>query len=423
MAAWTDEETSNQGTTEPVVEDPIVTVEPDVQEKEDYYDEYDDNVNNTSVVPIADLLVHASGYSWTISEYYNQFLGSDQSPSGFDINISPLVQQYTLIRKLEIKVETPLTPVNNPDDNTWQVEGSGVIYAGLKPIKGDVFKADIGDGRIALLQLTESRPLSILKQACYGVSYKVINYVTKEIDDNLTEKVIRTFTYHRERLANATSGLLSSESSAWLKMLQRSFSLMFMDEQEKTIALPDDTSKIYDEEITAMAIDIGLLPDINKPVVYTGEKKISIIDFALGQTVFNNLIAVGKELREARELRTSPVFGGLGFTSFTRFVNTVNIELPEPTADIPEIPEFSTVTHEQPTYITSGNFYRNLINNENLQVASKLEQQLQAFIRKEAMDTPLLLELSKKVSTVDPLSAFYQIPLLFLMLKVALDEL
>ena len=69
-----------------------------------------------------------------------------------------------------IKVNGELSQDQNSEDGSFTVTGSATTLPGLTPITGDMFTADVGDGRVGLFTITSSRRMSMLRDTVYGLS-------------------------------------------------------------------------------------------------------------------------------------------------------------------------------------------------------------------------------------------------------------
>ena len=126
--------------------------------------EYSHSIVDTKQQPLNSLVTRIAGSSRDV-DYYSQVLSGAETPQTYSVNLAPHLQQYRLIEDFEIKQQDFDYSFS---DETNEVSGSGtaLIYPPLIPNIGDVFIADIGDGRVGLFSLTRVEKKSIFNQAC-----------------------------------------------------------------------------------------------------------------------------------------------------------------------------------------------------------------------------------------------------------------
>jgi hypothetical protein len=211
---------------------------------------------DTKVVAVSDLLTHVQGSSWTVN-YYSQVLNADNAPAGQGLGTNPVNQQYRLIRGMEFKVNTPLTASQDPESKVMTYEGSATIYPFVIPNEGDMFLADIGDGREGIFQITATRRLSIQKQTCHEVDYTLKNYSTEQLRGDLDIKTIERFQYDRDFLNYGQNPLLFEEEYQIVQWLRRRIRDMletylksFFSREYATLLVPGQPKPTYDHFLT-----------------------------------------------------------------------------------------------------------------------------------------------------------------------------
>jgi hypothetical protein len=141
--------------------------------------------------PRINLLTHIVGSSWVV-DYYSQVLNTNSQLSGQQLSVSAVYQQYKKINNLEIKVTSALTSSQDEQKN-MSVTGEATLFPFIIPNDGDMFIADIGNGKKAVFTITRTTKLSIYKQACYTISYVLDSESLIKIDD-LNAKVVENYT-------------------------------------------------------------------------------------------------------------------------------------------------------------------------------------------------------------------------------------
>ena len=136
----------------------------------------------------ANLLTHVEGAPWNVN-YYSQVLNTDNAPIGQQPDRNAIYQQYMFIEMFEIKVTQPLTTSQDPTSKEMTLIGAANVYPHVIPNRGDMFIADVGDGRTAIFKVTNTERKSIFKDTCYAIDYMLINYTTKELRADLDSRL------------------------------------------------------------------------------------------------------------------------------------------------------------------------------------------------------------------------------------------
>ncbi len=209
-------------------------------------------VVDTRYQPASDLLTHVEGSSWTVN-YYSQVLDDDNDLSGQNVNLNPIYQQYKLIRGMELKVTTGLTTSQDDTTKAISLTGAANVYPFLIPNEGDMFLADVGDGREGIFRITLSERKAIFKDTCYAVEYLFVDYSTDTRRADLNTKTVQTVQFYRDFLLYGQNPLLFEEDYAVLQTLQSKYRDMvvmyfksFTSNEFKTLILPGQEQATYD---------------------------------------------------------------------------------------------------------------------------------------------------------------------------------
>jgi len=207
---------------------------------------------DTRYIPTSHLLTAIEGSSWKV-DYYSQVLGSDNELNGQLINRDPTLQQYQLIKGLELKVSQALMTNQDPTTKFMTETGAAHIYPFLKPNVGDMFLADIGDGREGAFKVTSSEKRSIFKDTCYFIEYELVDYNNKIRNDDLTAKVVKTFYFLRDFLYYGQNPMVEEEQYGVIRELKSRYPQLvenwvqrFFSREYKTFILPAQDSPTYD---------------------------------------------------------------------------------------------------------------------------------------------------------------------------------
>jgi hypothetical protein len=214
--------------------------------------EWQDIIVDTTYDPDSTILVNIEGSPWTV-DYFSQVLNSDSALSGQSVNREAIYQQYAKINSMILKVTTPLAQTQDDETKAMVVTGAANVYPFLIPNAGDMFLADIGDGREAVFQITNSERKTIFKNTCYSIEYMLIDYATDLRKGDLLSKVVKEYFYVNSYLMYGRNPLVTKEE--WINMtalgeirtlLTNEYFDHFSSTEYKTLMLPDQTHPTYD---------------------------------------------------------------------------------------------------------------------------------------------------------------------------------
>ena len=221
-------------------------------------------VVDTKYTPLASLISFVTGSSWTV-DYYSQIINKDNDIRGQDIGQSSIYQQYTCIKGLEIKVTNPLTQSQNNEDKRTVVQGTATVYPLFIPNEGDMFCADVGDGREGVFRIKSSEKKSYLEQATYVIDYDLVYYSKENLSRkaDLDAKSIRTLYYVKDFLNYGQNPLLGEEQfhavdelgKKFVEMVQNYFNWFYSNEF-KTLIVPGQPLEVYDHYLTEAVLSI-----------------------------------------------------------------------------------------------------------------------------------------------------------------------
>lgn len=207
---------------------------------------------DTKYVPAASLLTHVQGSSWTVN-YFSQVLNTDNQVQPQQQGLDPVYQQYTLIRGLELRVTQPATSSQDPTTQALSVRGAANVYPFLKPNVGDMFLADVGDGREGVFQVTKSERRSMFKDAVHEIEYLLIDYSTPERVGDLQNKAVKTLQYVRNFLEYGQNPLLELDEFEVVRRLAdryqeicQSYFSSYVSKELRTLVLPAQETAVYD---------------------------------------------------------------------------------------------------------------------------------------------------------------------------------
>ena len=198
------------------------------------------------------LLTHIAGSSW-ITKYYSQLLGRDNELTPQQLDKNAVYQQYHEISELELRVTGPLTSSQTVETREFQVTGTATVYPPLIPNVGDMFLADIGDGREGLFALTSTNRLSILTDTCYEIEYILVSEADETHRRDLEKKTVKQTHFVRNVLEQGGDPFLITEDyhtyrslEAVEKRLLGNYLPTFFFKQISSLAVPGQSYVTYD---------------------------------------------------------------------------------------------------------------------------------------------------------------------------------
>lgn len=229
-------------------------------EPEDYRGVVVDN----DAININSLLAYVDGSPWTI-DYYSQVLGKHSELRDFDPGQSEIYQQYNLIKNLELRVQTALSGSYDSINQISKVTGNAFVPSCLEPRVGDIFIANIDTGDQAVLRVTTIERKTFNRQSVFYIEYEISNLLQTHPDwlDLISEKVQRTFFFHKDRLVDGLDPLVNETQHEDIltaktflnEIVQRYFDLFF-NKQYSTLVLPGQDQPYYDAYVVKYLLKI-----------------------------------------------------------------------------------------------------------------------------------------------------------------------
>lgn len=217
---------------------------------------------DTRYQPTDTIVTFVEGAQWTVN-YYSQVLAADSQLSGQQPNLPSVLQQYRLVRDFVLKVTSPLSTDQNPESGSLTITGSALVLPSVIPNVGDMFLADIGDGREAIFQVNTSTRKSHYKETVHEISYTLINYSTDELRGDLNSKVLETFVFVRDYLLYGQNPVILSQD--WESLLQLKFRYKEIVEQYfhehfsreySTLLVSGQEGSVYDHFLTTALLSV-----------------------------------------------------------------------------------------------------------------------------------------------------------------------
>lgn len=423
---------------------------------------------DTRYTPLANILQYVEGSKWSVV-YYSQILGKDSELQPQDPNLSPVYQQYLRIEDLELRVTSALSFSQDTEVNFSVLEGESTVLPGLKPNKGDMFVADIGDGREAIFVVTEVNSKSFMKDALYSISYEVVDYSDKNTArlQDLENKSVRRTRFVKEFYHYGQNPLITDDEylarvdllEAKRQLIQQYFA-DFMSVEENTLLVPGQAKPTYDPYLTEyisklISTDeapvlgklrqpnvLGLrqmrmptiwdcLSTLSYPMVYNCVWKTFLIEsryfrsYAPYSGVYYTSIGYVVAPQDRRTDVDLPydtscnagtgapvVFGGRRYNDISRLLPGTDLTMFDYTAPVDAaIPYVDRITELGGYYVFSEAFYR------GEEVSSHLERLVRAMLKMESVDTHMLKILATQALRWENLERFYYIPVILTLIN------
>ncbi len=217
---------------------------------------------DTEVIPEIALITHIQGSPYSVS-YYSQIISEDSGTSGVGAGLSSVHQQYRKINDMVLMVTSELSYNQDTETKDGTYVGSATIYPFLIPNEGDHFAAELGNGRRGIFEITSTRRLSVYKQACHEVDFKLVRDATATAISELEQKTIQVFYYDKNFLDHGQNPLLFEEEYTLVNELRRRYYIavrnyigMFFSREYSTILVGGQTDTTYDPKVVRFLLHL-----------------------------------------------------------------------------------------------------------------------------------------------------------------------
>lgn len=426
-------------------------------------EEFKSNVVDTKYEPIPSLMTYVEGSAWTV-DYYSQVIDTDTALAGQDIGQSGIYQQYKVIRKFDLKVSSALSWSQNNETKSMSANGSAHIHSLVIPNHGDMFIADIGDGREGVFQVKSSEKKSLFKESVYFIEYEFVYISDSDTDRraDLDSKVVQELYYKRDFLEHGQNPLITEKEYNTIEELQYRYKELinhyfrwFFSKQFNTLIIPGQQTKIYDHGLVSFmssilntdeAATVKFMRIMNcdddlvlrEPSIWTAllhkDKSYLRLGYSKTGLVSTKTFSPNVMLEGIRFSGLDYVVYPKDHTSVDQLSSSVDVfskVLAETTLDpVPtrggnlsdliysqtlelnntEIRMIRSVLSDE-YYVLTENFYRELPNQ------TLLEVMVRNYFQEEKNDPVVLLKLVNSYSNWGGLERFYYIPLLLVLIK------
>ena len=186
-------------------------IPPEPEAPKIYAEEYRHSIVVGTYQPETSLLSMVQGTPF-VAEYYRQHGAIDEEPQPFDPDNAATYNSYMRIRKLIIKQEGDGSFNFNPTNGESSKVYTGWVTFDVAPIRGDVFIAEITDGRAGLFQLTQQPEIpEFTANKVYRITFECVGILQKYWADQLDIRVVQEMVYSRDSALSGGVGLITSE--------------------------------------------------------------------------------------------------------------------------------------------------------------------------------------------------------------------
>lgn len=227
--------------------------------------EFRSAIVDTMYKPRSELLAYITGMTW-VTDYYSRVVASDDEASGLDVHVPAPLQQYNRIWSMELKVQQELQTTFSDDGTEQKTVGTAYVYPFLTPQPGDMFRADIGDGREGMFRVFRVTPQSMFMDRVHEIEYELISKDNPLYIGNLENRVQVTYRFVKDFLLNHQNPLLVEEDYHSGQTLSGEYyDLIYLYEQQyisrefRTLILPgekDLQNPVYDHGFVDFVLSI-----------------------------------------------------------------------------------------------------------------------------------------------------------------------
>lgn len=221
--------------------------------------------SNLAMLPFVD------GSQYNVN-YYSQVLGLHSDLRELDAGQSGVYQQYNKIVNLELRVTSELTSSFNAATNMTLVTGSANVYPPLIPNVGDVFVANIGDGKDGIFIVKTADRKNFSRDSIYTIEYELAADIT--VGEGITryadlESKVNAVTYYYKDflLSDQNPNLVTADFKAItdltvaLSDITQYFFKTFFNRNFNTVTIPDQLNAVYDSRLLETVMRLVVTTD------------------------------------------------------------------------------------------------------------------------------------------------------------------
>jgi hypothetical protein len=397
-------------------------------------------------IPVSSIIPYVAGYQWNV-DYYSQILNKNTDIRDHDYSQSAIYQQYNKIRDFMFKVTSPLESTQDQTTNEVLVTGSATMFPHVIPNTGDLFLADVGQGKYGIFRITNVERKSIHLESVYEINYSLLFYKVEVLDrfKDLESKVINTYYYHKDFVNSGQNPLLVEEDyqviadiSVTYDYLLDQYLSRFYSNQFSTILVPGQESITYDKyliEYFLSIVDLTEHPDIKRIKRMNIDKEVYLDQNTIFTALKNRDLAILKKSIKRTTLVSTltfnkvPVLDGIRYSGIKQLVypdtssDTVIRSFTPPRASIGNLTIDSSSNYPaiypvnlDGFYVLSSHFYL------QTETQSNLETMIRDYLLGKSIDHFKLMDLVKLTEEFTEIEYYYYIPLIMTLIKASLQH-
>lgn len=415
------------------------------------------------------LVVGIEGSPWHVT-WFSQVLAADSALSPFSPSVPASIHPLKKVHYLELRVTTPLAPEHIAEEGAMTLAGSANMFPGIIPNVGDVFIADIGDGRDGVFQITTVNRKSIYAESTYEIEYSIIDYATQVIRGNLEQKTVEVLYFVRDLMFDNRKPIITAAEydnrnylisfyTSWMSIYFR----MFVSKNTKLLAVPaQGTNIVYDHFMNKFintVFGVGEFPEmanmrtlaVRESAAMSVETMLDVIadrspslggwisrDMGLALAVTFSIrartagiyhsgvthVVFPEDAGESANV-TENNFGVLSMDTLKLVESYAPATVDVPTGNLVSKVPVITAMHNTQRYIFSNAFYQffspyseSRINNDRGGM-SILELELTKYLEREPLDMGNISKVIAETSKMPYVEQFYVTPIVALLAKHA----
>lgn len=422
--------------------------------------------------PVSSLLPYVKGTPWQV-DYYRQYLTKDEEASSEQVTREAVYQQYQLIRQFEFRVTSPLSTDFDEESGEHSMSGSANIYPSFKPIKGDMFTADLFDGRAGLFTIKDVRQKTIFQDSTYEVDYEIVDFLNDRRKHDLESKVVVHTVFVRDFALNQQNPLVLEEEWDTIQQLRKGVDVLckqyfwaLYNQETKSFPIPKQRVATYDQfliKFVDYAFPVSQRDTLKEVTKYYtgGDPSLTSKTFwdllIESDDSFEGFIVKEFDTISTRHFGLQPTLNSIAYSRFDRLLfpkdkdlNDAYLTFHKREADhqrldspysleewgemelryavrrqilnglgeVPPADLYVPLIHPvgiDDYYVLTEYFY-----NQAIYGQSQLELQTRALIKGNRLDASVLLKLLKDVPNWGPMEMFYYVPLLAFLIRKAI---
>jgi hypothetical protein len=346
------------------------------------------------------------------------------------------------------------------------LSGTALLYPFMIPNEGDMFSADIGEGKTGVFRITSTVKKSIFKEAVYEITYSLDTDLPGKLID-LEQKTVTTDYFHKDFLNYGQNPLVSTSDQSIFLELQQVYAVVskqyfkkFLSNEYKTLILPGQPNAVYDHFLVDFVLSQFSARESNE-ILYL--RKLNVDDdsimkndslwTALKNKDISYLNTCFKQvgLVNTQSFTSDPINEGIRYTGITNVVypidpilsvdDTINNSIKTLSSDViieatASLGQLNTMVRSinlralgnssvvsiydvtvDPYYVLSANFYN------ATDTQSVLEGIVTSYLKGEALNSAQLLTTAKLYTSWGLLEQFYYLPILMTLIRSVLRGL